>query len=385
MKTILFCFAAVSVSFAQQTPPVQSPDVQSDGRVTFRFRDPNAQKVVVNIEGAKGPLQMNKDAQGVWTAITDPLAPDLYGYSFDADGVHLLDPSNVEIKPNLLGLSNVVHVPGQSPLPWEMTDIPHGIVRHHFYKSAIIGDNRDFYVYTPPGYDRRANTLYPVLYLLHGFSDNASAWTAVGKANLILDSLIAQNKAKPMIVVMPLGYGAPEILQRAAGPGSARMAALHDKNVNNFRDALIDEVIPAVEKMYKVSSDRDSRAIAGLSMGGAESLLTGLNRLDKFSWIGSFSAGGVGNDFAAAFPQLGASANQQIHVLWIACGTDDRLIAPNRELVTWLKGKDIHLTQIETPGMHTWMVWRRNLIAFAPLLFRTGPGNVSAAIVPGEP
>ncbi|MGA8026152.1 MAG: alpha/beta hydrolase-fold protein [Bryobacteraceae bacterium] len=369
MKKTLLCLIAVG-ALAQQPPSVQSPDVQSDGRVTFRFRDPNAQKVSVNFEGAKAPLQMQKDEQGVWSATTDPLVPDLYGYSFDADSVHLLDPSNTQIKPNLLGLSNLVHVPGPTPLPWEMTDIPHGTIHHHFYKSSIIGDNRDFYVYTPPGYDPREATLYPVLYLLHGYSDDASGWTAVGKANLIMDSLISESKAKRMIIVMPLGYGAPEIVHTAPGSGSPfNNNALRERNLNNFRAALIDEVIPAVERMYRVSTNRDSRAIAGLSMGGAESLLTGLNRLDKFSYIGAFSAGGLGSDLPSAFPQLSAAANRQIHLLWVACGTEDRLIKPNRELVAWLKTKDIQVTQIETPGMHTWMVWRRNLIAFAPLLF----------------
>lgn len=380
MNKLFLCFTAIALSFAQQAPSLQSPDVQSDGRVTFRFRDPNAQKVVVNIEGAKAPLVMEKDERGIWSATSGPLAADLYGYSFEADGVHLLDPFNTQVKPNLLNLNNVVHVPGASPLAWEMTDIPHGEIHHHFYKSATIGDNRDFYVYTPPRYDPRGETKYPVLYLLHGYSDDASAWTAVGKANLILDTLIEQGKAKPMIVVMPLGYGVPGIVTRTPVPN----LALHAKNISNFRDALISEVIPAVEKMYKVSTDRDSRAIAGLSMGGAESLVTGLNRLDEFSWIGAFSSGGVGNDFASAFPDLSAAANQRIHLLWIACGSDDHLITPNRELVTWLKTKGVHLTQIETPGMHTWMVWRRNLMEFAPLLFRAGTGNVSAAIVPGE-
>ncbi len=374
MKKLSFCLIAASVCFGQQAPappPVQSPDVHSDGRVTFRLRDPNAQQVSVSVEGAKGPLAMEKDQQGVWSATTDALAPEIYGYSFTADGVHLLDPSNSEIKPNLLNLSNVVHVRGASPLAWEPTDIPHGIVHHHFYKSSIIGDNRDFYVYTPPGYDPNGNTRYPVLYLLHGFSDDASGWTAVGKANLILDSLIAENKARPMIIVMPLGYGAPEIVQRTPAAGSGmRDPALRDRNVNNFRSALIDEVIPRVERMYKANSSRDARAIAGLSMGGAESLLTGLNRLDKFSWVASFSSGGMGEDFATDFPQLSSSANAQLHLLWIACGTDDRLITANRNFVTWLKTKDIHLTQIETPGMHTWMVWRRNLLDFAPLIFR---------------
>ena len=386
MTKILCCtILAVTVVFAQQPPPVQSPEVHSDGRVTFRLRDPNAVKVAVHVEGAEKPLEMQKDQSGVWSATTEPLAPEIYGYSFEADGVHLLDPSNTEIKPNLLSLSNVVHVTGASPVPWELTDIPHGIVHHHFYKSSIVGDNRDFYVYTPPGYDPNGNTRYPVLYLLHGYSDDASGWTAVGKANLILDTLIAQNKAKPMLVVMPLGYGAPEIVQRTAAFGAPfRNASLREKNFNNFRAALIDEVIPSVERMYKADSSREARAIAGLSMGGAESLLTGLNRLDKFSWVGAFSSGGLGDDLAAAFPQLSSAANEQLHLLWIACGTEDRLITPNRNLIAWLKSKDVHVTPIETPGMHTWMVWRRNLIDFAPLLFRSSATNNSSAASAGH-
>ena len=370
-KAILFLAAATVALSQQASDRVLSPDVHSDGRVTFRFRDPNAQQVQVNVEGAKAPLTMLKGEGGVWTATTEPLLPELYGYSFNADGVQMLDPSNSLLKPNLLAVTSEVHVPGASPMPWEPADIPHGVVHHHFYRSGIIGDNRDFYVYTPPGYDANGSILYPVLYLLHGYSDDASGWTAVGKANLILDALIAQRQAKPMIVVMPLGYGAPEILQRTSGAGSPfNNKEVREKNFTNFRSALIDEVIPEVERGYKVNTNRDFRAIAGLSMGGAESLLTGLNRLDRFSWVGSFSAGGSGDDFAADFPQLQSPTAAQLHLLWIACGVDDHLITANRNLIAWLKTKNVRLTQIETPGMHTWLVWRRNLIDFAPLLFR---------------
>ena len=382
MKTLLSLLitAAAFGQQAQQLPPVHSPDVQPDGRVTFRFRDPNAQHVSVNVAGNAQPYVMQKDEQGVWSVTTGVLAPDLYGYSFNAEGVHLLDPSNHAIIPNLLNPSSEVHVPGSSPLPWEAGDMPHGVIHHHFYKSSIIGDNRDFFVYTPPGYDPSATTTYPVLYLLHGYSDDANAWTAVGRANLILDSLISQKKAKPMIIVMPLGYGAPEIVQPPQGQGPPlRSPELRERNLTNFTAALINEVIPMVERTYKTEATRDARAIAGLSMGGAESLVTGLNHLDKFSWVGAFSAGGLGDDPAAAFPRLDAAANSQLHLLWIACGTEDRLITANRNLITWLKGKNIELTQIETPGMHTWMVWRRNLVTFAPLLFRPGATNTAAA------
>jgi enterochelin esterase-like enzyme len=374
MKTLLLLSISTAFCFAQRPPAVQSPEVAADGHVTFRLHAPAAQKVSVNIEGAKEALPLRKDEQGTWSVTTGALAPDLYGYSFEVDGVHVVDPSNTAIKPNLLNLSNVVDIPGKSPLPWEASDIPHGAIHHHFYKSNVVGDNRDYYVYTPPGYDPASQTRYPVLYLLHGYSDDASGWTAVGKANLILDTLIAENKAKPMLIVMPLGYGAPEIVQRTRVFGSPfNNAQLRDRNFVNFRSALIDEVIPAVERAYKVDSSRDSRAIAGLSMGGAESLFTGLNRLDKFSWVSAFSSGGLGDDIAASFPQLSETANQQLHLLWVACGTEDRLIAFNRKVVDYLKSKKIRVTQIETPGMHTWMVWRRNLIAVAPLLFQPAP------------
>ncbi len=372
---LLLLLASASLAQQAQQPPIpkpQSPEVLPDGRVTFRYFDPRAQKVAVNLEGAAEPFEMQKDAAGIWSYTTKALEPDLYGYSFSSDGAPRLDPSNTDIKPNLLNLSNEVHVAGKSPLPWEDSDIPHGIVHHHFYKSTVVGDDRDFYVYTPPGYDPNATAKYPVLYLLHGFSDDASGWTSVGKANLILDSLIAEQKAKPMIVVMPLGYGAPEILKPTGTPGAVfRNPELRDRNFNRFRTALTDEVIPLVERTYRVEQNRDSRAIAGLSMGGAESLLTGLNRLDLFSAIGAFSAGGLGDDLGQAFPQLTADANSKLHTLWIACGTEDRLITPNRKLVEWLKSKEVHVTPVETQGMHTWMVWRRNLLTFAPLLFQT--------------
>ncbi len=372
-KRLTLSVLAASATLAQspqaQIPKVQSPEVQTNGRVTFRYFDPNAHQVTVSLEGAASPFNMQKDPAGIWTYTSGPLAPDLYGYSYSSDGAHRLDPANTQVKPNLLNLSNEVHVPGPSPLPWEDRDQPHGAVHHHFYHSAVVGDNRDFYVYTPPGYDPSAATMYPVLYLLHGFSDDASGWTSVGKANLILDSLIAEGKAKPMIVVMPLGYGAPEILHPSGGGSPFNQAELRNRNYSRFTSALTGEVIPLVQRTYKIDARPEARAIAGLSMGGAESLLTGLNQPDLFTWVGAFSAGGLNKDFPTAFPGLNDSLNSKLHLLWIACGTEDRLITPNRDLVHWLQAKGVHLTPIETPGMHTWMVWRRNLIAFAPQLF----------------
>ncbi|MFZ0771154.1 MAG: alpha/beta hydrolase-fold protein [Candidatus Sulfotelmatobacter sp.] len=370
----LFSLVLVLAEFcaAQQnrpSPPVPlvSPDVHVDGSVTFRFRAPNAKEVKLAREGADS-VAMQKDDQGVWTVTTAPLAPDYYGYSFVADGVRLIDPSNHGLVPNLLSPANFVHVPGPLSLPWELNDVPHGEIHHHFYKSTVAGDDRDYYVYTPPGYENSGKRKYPVLYLLHGFSDDASGWTAVGRANVILDNLIAQGKAQPMIVVMPLGYGTMDFVRLAWNAWSH--TELRDTNFKKFSEALLTEVMPQVESEYRVTKDRNARAIAGLSMGGSESLLTGLNNLDKFSWIGAFSSGGIPDDFQKDFPSLDAKANQQLHLLWIACGTEDRLITVNRNLREWLKTKGVRATEIETPGMHTWMVWRRNLAEFAPLLFR---------------
>jgi enterochelin esterase-like enzyme len=368
---LLLAVVTINSAFSQAAPPpprLVSPEVHADGSVTFRYRAPNAKEVLLGLEGVAKPAPMQQDDRGFWTYTTSPLEPDIYGYWFVADGVGgLIDPANPVIKPNLLNQQSTVHVPGPPSLPWEVNDVPHGVIQHRFYKSGVVGDERDFYVYTPPGYDPRAKRTYPVLYLLHGFSDDASAWTSVAHANVIFDNLIAQGKAKPMLVVMPLGYGAPEIVSR--GFGAFRDNDLRQRNFDKFTQALLTEIIPQVESTYRVIKNRNSRAIAGLSMGGAESLLTGLNHLDEFAWVGSFSSGGLPENFDADFPSLNAASSKQLRLLWVACGTEDGLIGINRKLREWLKSKGVEHVDIETPGMHTWMVWRRNLSNFAPLLF----------------
>jgi enterochelin esterase-like enzyme len=361
----ILSFAAIAKA---QKPVLISPEVHPDHTVTFRFKDPGAAKVELDLEGAS-PLPMTKDAANVWSVTTPPLTPEIYGYSFTADGESRLDPLNSVTKPNLIWQSNAVLVPGDTPQPWEMQDLPHGELHHHFYHSIAASDNRDFFVYTPPGYNPSRRTRYPVLYLLHGFSDMAGGWTDVGKANLILDSMIAEGQAKPMIVVMPLGYGITDFASRTG-------LHFHDplRNLRNyelFRQTLLEEVLPTVERTYRVSTNRRSRAIAGLSMGGAESLFVGLNALDRFSYVGAFSSGGLREDFGQTFSGLtGKEANRKLRLLWIACGTDDGLIGFNRKLIAWLKGQGMQLTAVETAGGHEWPVWRQNLIAFAGQLFK---------------
>jgi enterochelin esterase family protein len=382
-------FPALAASFfftllpctAQTAPTKQSmsaempatPQVRPDRRVTFYFPNLGADAVALQLEGHAKPLPMQHDSSGEWSVTVGPLTSSIYEYNFVVNGVSLLDPSNPQIDPNLQEPSNYFEIPSPTPQLWDQQDVPHGIVHHRFYTSKAAGDQRDYYVYTPPGYDPKAHTKYPVLYLLHGYSDDASGWTSVGRANFILDNLIAQGKVQPMIVVMPLGYG---VMAFVTGHGADFDSSMRQKSFAIFSKTLLDEIIPQVETQYHVSRRAQDRAIAGLSMGGGQSLLIGLNHPKTFDWVGAFSAGGYGPDFDAQFPTLNAKTAQQRRLLWIACGKDDiyvtktPLITLTRQFVFWLHSKDVPVTFVETPGMHQWQVWRDNLIHFAPLLFQ---------------
>jgi enterochelin esterase family protein len=345
--------------------PVVSPDVHPDRTVTFSLKAPNAQSVRVSLEGRKDPFAMTKGDNGIWTVTTEALEPDIYGYSFNVDGVNIMDPSNPGVKPSAIAPQSSVYVPGTPPQIWEVAAVPRGTVRHHFYDSKIIAQPSDFWVYTPPGFTPKKK--YPLLVLLHGFSDDASAWSAYGKMNVILDNLIAAGKARPMIVVMPFGYGVPAILKPATGPAATEQ---RQQNTPKFKEVVLTEVIPLVEQNYPIEKKREMRAIVGLSMGGAESLYTGLTSLDKFAYVGAFSAGMVPQPYDKSIPNLSAKDNARLKLLWIACGRDDRLITSNKAFTEWLTKKDVHYTWVESPGAHTWMVWRRYLAEFVPLLFR---------------
>jgi enterochelin esterase-like enzyme len=347
-----------------------SPEVHPDKRVTFRLKAPNAKEVVLRCEGTKGGA-MQKDDKGVWSITTEPMPPDIYAYSFSVDGVKVIDPANPLLKYNLLNTDSQVHVPGPATLAWEINDVPHGVVHRHLYRSAIVGDERPFLVYTPPGYDPAAPQLYPVLYLLHGYSDAEDAWTSVGRAHIILDNLIARGRAKPMLIVMPLGYGNKEVI--ANGWAGLRNTGVWQDSITKFGEALVKEVIPQVEKAYRVNPDENARAIAGLSMGGTQSLTFGLNAPDRFTWIGAFSSGGLPPDFASQFAAVNEGINSRLHLLWIGCGRQDGLIGVNQKLVEWLKSRNVKLTWVETPGSHSFTLWRRYLADLLPLLFQDKP------------
>jgi enterochelin esterase family protein len=366
MKRLLLAVLALATpTFAQS---IVSPEVHDDRRVTFRLNAPSATEVQVRCESVKESV-MRKGDQGVWSFTTQPLEPDIYAYWFTMDGVRIIDPNNPLLKYNLLNTISQVHVPGPKSLPWEINEVPRGTLHRHFYKSTVANDERDFLVYTPPGYQPSARKRYPVLYLLHGYSDETTAWTSIGCAHVILDNLIARGQAKPMIVVMPLGYGTMEYVWK--GWSKEGRDELRETNFRKFRETLFQEVMPQAEASYRILGDRKNHAIAGLSMGGAESLLVGLNALDRFAWIGAFSTGGVStNNYPAQFPKLDEKASRQLRLLWIACGKGDSLFADNQRLVEWLKSKNIRHTWVEASGSHNFRIWRRNLVEFAPLLFQ---------------
>jgi enterochelin esterase family protein len=362
-------------------PPIKSPEVGADGRVTFRLRAPNAKEVAVAMGGKRLPMQ--KDEQGLWSVTSDVLAPEYYNYSLVVDGTTVNDPSNRQVQTSFGSAQSMFVVPGSAPwLP--AAGVPRGAIARHAFRSAVANDDRDFFVYTPPGYDARRSRPYPVLYLLHGLGDDAERWMNGGAANVILDNLIAQGKAVPMVVVTTLGYGVSN------GPAGA-MAA---ESITGYTKSLLTEVMPAVERGYNVSRNREERAIAGLSMGGAETLYTALNNLDKFAWIGSFSgafvmwpgamapsgSGGGGRGamptvdvsaFEKNFPALDAKANSQVRLLWITCGTADSLLGVNRQFKDWLRTKKVAFTEEEAADIgHVWPLWRQNLAEFVQKTFQ---------------
>ena len=362
---------ALTLQAQTATPaPLDSHQVNPDRTITFRYLDPSAKKVVVATDALAKPLAMTEDAAGVWTATTPALAPQIYAYRFDADGRPGLDPNNFDITPSLVFLGAEVEVRGDRPMLWDIANVPHGAL-HHFtfntrYVTGLSANQDNYYVYTPPGYSSTAKKPYPVLYLLHGWGQTNAAWTTINQADIILDNLLAQGRMQPMVVVMPLGYGE---MSFARDFNLWSDPAAVERNIHLFTETLLNEVLPQVESTYNVSRKREDRAIAGLSMGGLESLTIGLTNTDKFAYVLGLSAALQDFDPAKTLAALDPKA-AKLRLLWVACGTEDDLIAPNRKFVAWLKMKDMPVTPIETPGRHTALVWRDNLIHFAPLLFR---------------
>jgi enterochelin esterase-like enzyme len=364
-STVLLISAASVLIGAQNTnlptatrpPVITSPEVLPDHRVVFRTFAPTASQVEVNSPEI-GRVPMQKDAAGVWSATTEPLASDIYLYRITIDGAAVADPSNSRSGHFYRsGPTSLMQVPGTPPSDWDEQNVPHGVIAHHVYRSKVFAEDREYYVYQPPGYDPKRRDPYPALYLLHAGNGTAAGWLEASAANVMLDNLIARGAAKPMVVVMPFGYGGNE----------------------GFTNMLMGEIVPEVERTYHVSTDPRSRAIAGASMGGGEAIFVGLNHPDRFAYVASFSGtvlfgrslNSFDADTDAAFPKVNADMNRQLRLLLVACGASDAaLLALNRPFKAWLKARGIAFTDIETPGAHTFLVFRRNLDTLLPLLFQ---------------
>jgi enterochelin esterase-like enzyme len=397
----IFVFSAFAQSVAPATPQapapvVTSPEVSADGQITFRLLAPQAENVRLtgsDIPGVMGGKPMTKSDKGVWEITVGPIASGSYRYNFNVNGVAVIDPRNPLVSESNNNVWSLVHVPGS-----EFSDtknVPHGAVAAVTYYSTALGKFRRMHVYTPPGYESGQGK-FPVFYLLHGAGDCDDSWTSVGRAGFILDNLIAAKKAKPMIIVMPAGHTRP--FGRGPAPGIAQPGSSAPPPPDEFIQDFMTDVMPHVEKNYRVLAGRENRAIAGLSMGGNQTLNIALPNLEKFGYVGVFSSGLL-NVFARQAPGAGAppAANapaqitpageewlkqhqaklddanlkKGLKLLWVGIGKDDFLLNSSRSTVELLKKHGFAPISRETEGGHTWINWRNYLNEFAPQLFQT--------------
>ena len=333
--------------------PVHSPEVAADRTVTFRLLAPAASEVTLAGEFMKGSKPLQKNAQGLWSVSVGPIEPEIYYYNFTIDGVRTLDPNNPRVKTGSTPstIQNILEVTSGHPAFYDAQPVAHGEIRTHWYESKSLQTTRRLTIYTPPGYDRSAASRYPVLYLFHGANADETAWTRLGHVNLILDNLLASGKTKPFLVVMPFGYGIP--------PGTP--SPTPGGNTAAFSRDLLEDVIPFVESHYRAYTDRDHRAIAGLSMGGGESLSIGLNHLELFSYVAGFSPGIRIPELQQSYGSFLANpqaANQKLHLLWLGCGSDDSLFAVSESLSKLLDEAKIKHVFHKSDGAHTWINWR---------------------------
>jgi enterochelin esterase family protein len=356
-----------------------SPEVHPDRKVTFRIYAPKASEVATfgDWVTAAAPVKLEKDAEGVWSVTVGPLVPDFYSYAFTVDGVKTLDPKNPTIKQGVAGVDNMFFVPGKEAEFEDNQKVPHGEVRKVWYQSSTLEQQRRMHVYTPPGYDG-GKERFPVLYLLHGGGDEDSGWSTIGRAGFILDNLLAAKKARPMLVVMPNGSLPRPANLPAFKPGekpSAEFLAAMAAAQERFTNELLKDVIPYVEKNYRVVADGEHRAVAGLSMGGGQTLRVVTTHPDQFAYVGVWSAG-IGQNAEEfekrneAFFKGAEKVNKAVRLFSISVGDKDFALAGSKSLAELLKKHDIKHELHVSGGGHTWINWRHYLNDFAPKLFQ---------------
>jgi len=367
---LVFPVVAVAQAFSNSTS-VTSPEVSGDRHITFRIMAPHADSVKLNspdIPDSMFGSMMTRGDDGIWEITVGPVPAGAYRYNFEVDGISVIDPRNPSTSESNENTWSLVVVPGNSMM--DTNNIPHGAVSEIHYYSETLGKFRRMHVYTPPGYQAGGDR-YPVFYLLHGAFDSDDSWSTVGRAGFILDNLIAEGEARPMIVVMPDGHTGPF----SFGDGLP---------VNEFVDDFVNEIKPYIENHYRVFTDRQNRAMAGLSMGGSHTLNIAIPHLDEYAYIGVFSSGvfGLGdgpgpeaNDQEPSYQEQNRKVlnndelKEDLELFWFATGEDDFLVETTRATVKMFREHGFDVTYEETGGGHTWLNWRDYLIEFAPMLF----------------
>ena len=376
-----------------QGPQVASPDVHADNSVTFNLIAPEANHVQItgdflppktvefngNTYDTPGVVDLVKDDKGVWSFTTEPLKPELYTYNLIVDGVKIIDPLNVYNIRDINNLFSVLLIGGDSRIDlYKVNKVPHGTIAKVWYESPTAGITRRLTVYTPAGYETSGKD-YPVFYLLHGIGGDENAWSELGRAAQIMDNLIAQGKAEPMILVMTNGNISQEACPGETSEGYKVPTMMLPKTMEGTFETAFPDVVKFIEKTYRVKKDKAHRAIAGLSMGGFHSLFISINNPDMFDYVGLFSAA-VDQQQADSngFPNIYADRDAKIDVLfskkpklfWIGIGKTDFLINNNNALRAYLNAKKHKYTYLETDGGHIWRNWRIYLTEFTPLLFK---------------
>lgn len=358
MKRALYLASIIILSSAsiqgQRPTLLNSPEVHPDNSVTFRYYSRNAKSVLLSGEFLASRQPMQQDTAGVWSVTVGPVKPDIYPYSFWVDSVQLADPNNTYIFANERFKRSIVDIPGSVPLVHSLQNVPHGKISYRYYQSKTLATGRRLLVYTPPGFEPNGKTRYPVLYLIHGGSDTEETWTKVGRANFIADNLIAQGKAKHMIIVMPYGNVRP-------------------KPMADFTNDVINDIIPFIEANYPVYREGKYRAIAGFSVGGGQTLNIGLTNRDKFAYVYSYAPFTATEEFKRNFTNWSpdaASINKQLKIFNISVGTEDFLYESVKQNIAMFQEKKIKLDTFIVPGGHTWMNCKLFLANTLPQLFK---------------
>ncbi len=381
---LVVAFSITLQGYGQQrrAARIVSPAVHENNSITFRLMAPEATKVTLSgnwMAAGTAPVELAKSDSGLWTITTDIMPPEIYTYSFFVNGVKTLDPSNAQVARDGTRYENMVVVPGNESDVYLVHDVPHGRLSKVWYPSPTLGKNRRMYVYTPPGYDSD-NNKYPVLYLLHGAGGDEDAWTTLGRAPWILDNLIATGKAEPMIVVMTNGNSwsaAAPVEEPFSGITPARSPGQPGQpGQATFEQSLVNDVIPFIEKNYRTFNDKESRAIAGLSMGGMHTQnITNANP-GLFGYIGIMSMGLRSPSRMANYNeeehkrQLLTLQNNGVKLYWIACGKEDFLFESVTNLRHFYDAIGFKYVYRESTGGHTWPNWRIYLSELAPQLFK---------------